>query len=129
MFFKGFFGSFTLQYVCMCVLSHILVFCDPKDWGPPSSSVHVDSPGKNTAVGRHFFLQGISLTQGWNLSPVLVGRSSVTSEALSECRVFVDMQVPGLPSRPTEWSPLGGSPGTCIVAAVQGFLVRDCSNT
>ena len=25
-----------------------------------------DFPGKNTAVGCHFFLQGIFLTQGWN---------------------------------------------------------------
>ena len=81
MFFKGFFGSFTLQYVCVCVLSHILIFCDPKDWGPPSSSVHADSPGKNTAVGSHFFPQGISLTQGSNLSPILVGGSSVTVES------------------------------------------------
>ena len=26
-----------------------------------------DSPGKNTGVGCHFFLQGIFLTQGWSL--------------------------------------------------------------
>ena len=26
-----------------------------------------DSPGKNTAVGRHFLLQGVFLTQGSNL--------------------------------------------------------------
>ena len=115
--------------MCAMLLQLYLIMGNPMGCIPLGSSFPGDSPGKNTAVGRHFFLQGISLTQGWNLSPVLVSRSSVTSEALSECRVFVDMQVPGLPSRPTEWSPLGGSPGTCIVAAVQGFLVRDCSNT
>ena len=33
----------------------------------PHSSVCGDSPGKNTGVGCHFLLQGISLTQGSNL--------------------------------------------------------------
>ena len=31
-----------------------------------SSSVHGDSPGKNTGAGGHFLLQGIFLTQGSN---------------------------------------------------------------
>ena len=30
-----------------------------------------DSPGKNTGVGCHFFLQGVFLTQGWNLRLLL----------------------------------------------------------
>ena len=33
----------------------------------PGSSVHGDSPGKNTGVGCHSLLQGIFLTQGLNL--------------------------------------------------------------
>ena len=32
----------------------------------PGSSVHGDSPGKNTGVGCHFLLQGIFPNQGWN---------------------------------------------------------------
>ena len=28
------------------------------DYSPPGSSVHGDSPGKNTGVGCHFLLQG-----------------------------------------------------------------------
>ena len=32
---------------------------DPMDCSPPGSSVHGDSPGKNTRVGCHAFLQGI----------------------------------------------------------------------
>ena len=28
------------------------------DWGPAGSSVHGDSPGKNTRVGCHALLQG-----------------------------------------------------------------------
>ena len=47
------------------------------DCSPPGSSVHGDSPGKNTGVGCHVLLQGILLTQGSNLglrSPALAGR-------------------------------------------------------
>ena len=40
--------------------------CDPMDCSLPGSSVHGDSPGKNTGVGCHALLQGISPTQGWN---------------------------------------------------------------
>ena len=39
---------------------------DPVDCSPPGSSVHVDSPGKNTGVGCHVLLQGIFPTQGSN---------------------------------------------------------------
>ena len=41
--------------------------CDPMDCSPPGSSVHGDSPGKNTAVSCHFLLQGIFLNQELNL--------------------------------------------------------------
>ena len=40
--------------------------CDPMDYSPPGSSVHGDSPGKNTGVACHFFLQGIFPTLGSN---------------------------------------------------------------
>ena len=36
------------------------------DCSPPGSSVHGDSPGKNTGVGCHALLQGILPTQGSN---------------------------------------------------------------
>ena len=38
----------------------------PHDCNPPGSSVHGDSPGKNTGVGCHALLQGIFPTQGSN---------------------------------------------------------------
>ena len=38
---------------------------DPMDCNLPGSSVHRDSPGKNTGVGCHALLQGIFLTQGF----------------------------------------------------------------
>ena len=36
------------------------------DCSPPGSSVHGDSPGKNTGVGCHALLRGIFPTQGLN---------------------------------------------------------------
>ena len=41
--------------------------CDPMDYNPSGSSVHGDSPGKNTGVGCRALLQGIISTQGSNL--------------------------------------------------------------
>ena len=40
--------------------------CNPMDCGPQASSVHGDSPGKNTGVGCHVLLQGIFPTQELN---------------------------------------------------------------
>ena len=44
-----------------------LTVCELMDCSPPGLSIHVDSSGKNTGVGCHALLQGISLTQGSNL--------------------------------------------------------------
>ena len=44
--------------------------CNPMDYSPLGSSVHGDSPGKNTGVGCHALLQGILLTQGLNPHPL-----------------------------------------------------------
>ena len=40
--------------------------CNPMDCSPPGSSVHGESPGKNTGMGCHALLQGIFPTQGSN---------------------------------------------------------------
>ena len=42
--------------VCL-VFQSCLTLCDPMDCSPPGSSVHVRSPGKNTGVSCHAFLQ------------------------------------------------------------------------
>ena len=56
---------------------------NPWNCSPPGSSVHGDTPGKNTGVGCRALLQGIFPTQGSNLclltSPVLAGRFFTTS--------------------------------------------------
>ena len=51
--------------VCL-VAQSCLTLCDPMDSSPPGSSVHGDSPDKNTRVGFHALLQGIFPTQGLN---------------------------------------------------------------
>ena len=48
------------------VAQSCLTLCDPMDYSPPVSSVHGDSPGKNTGMGCHALLQGIFPTQGLN---------------------------------------------------------------
>ena len=59
------YGSLGKWRVCAAVLSPVWL-CDPMAYSPPGSSVHGDSPGKNTGVGCHFLLQGIFLIQGLN---------------------------------------------------------------
>ena len=49
----------------VCLLNRVWL-CNPMDCSPPGSSVHGDSPDKNTVVGCHALLQGIFLTQGSN---------------------------------------------------------------
>ena len=47
-------------------LQSCAILCDPMDCSLSGSSVHGDSPGKNTGVGCYVLLQGIFLTQGLN---------------------------------------------------------------
>ena len=43
----------------LCLVTQVMsTLCDPMDCSPPGSSVHGDSPGKNTGVGYHTLLQG-----------------------------------------------------------------------
>ena len=44
----------------MCVCTQLIpILCHPMDCSPPGSSVHGDSPGKNTGEGCRALLQGI----------------------------------------------------------------------
>ena len=54
----------------LCLVTQsCLTLCNPTDCSLPGSSVHRDSPGKNTGVGCHALLQGIFPAQGrfWTL--------------------------------------------------------------
>ena len=50
--------------------------CDPMECSLSGSSVHGDSPGKNSGMGCHDLLQGTFLTQGSN--PGLLPRTQVS---------------------------------------------------
>ena len=51
----------------MCLVTQSCpTLCDPMVCSMPGSSVHGDSPGKNTGVSWHVLLQGIFPTQGLN---------------------------------------------------------------
>ena len=60
----------TYNGTCCTVLRLVTqwstTLCYHMDCSPPGSSVHADSPGKNTGVGCHALLQGIFHTQGSN---------------------------------------------------------------
>ena len=56
-------SSLTVPCVQTKLLQSCLSLCDPMDCGPPGSSVHEDSPGKNTGVGCQALLQRIFPTQ------------------------------------------------------------------
>ena len=60
-------GDYLGMCVCVKVTQSLPTLCKPMDCSPPGSSLHVDSPGKNTGVDCHFLLQGIFPTQGSNL--------------------------------------------------------------
>ena len=61
-------GEVTMNYVCMCAKEPQSrpTLCDSMDCGPPGTSVHQNSAGKNTGVGCHALLQGFFLPQGLN---------------------------------------------------------------
>ena len=57
----------SVSCCCCCfVTQSCLTLCDPMDCSSQGSSVHGDSPGRNTGVGCHALLQGIFQTQGSN---------------------------------------------------------------
>ena len=56
-------------FSCSYLLSLTRLFFNPRDYSSPGSSVHGDSPRRNTGVGCHAPIQGIFLTQGPNPDP------------------------------------------------------------
>ena len=56
-------GDTFLTYICVCSVTPLCpTLCDPMDWLQPARLLCPwDFPGKNTGVGCHFLLQGISV--------------------------------------------------------------------
>ena len=60
-------ATYTLCDLVLCLVTQSCpTLCNPMDCSPPGSSVHRDSPSKNTGVGCHALLQGIFPTQESN---------------------------------------------------------------
>ena len=60
-------GVFWGKRECVCLVAQLCPTpCNPMDYSLPDSSVHGDSPGKNTGVGSPALLQEIYPTQGLN---------------------------------------------------------------
>ena len=53
-------------YYCVLVAQSCPTLCNPEGCCLPGSSVHGDSPGKNTGVDCHLLLQGILPARGLN---------------------------------------------------------------
>ena len=58
--------TYSIVYAVCLVAQLCPTLCNPMDCSSPGSSVHGDSPGKNTEVSCHALLQGIFPTQGSN---------------------------------------------------------------
>ena len=58
--------ALAAQSISHWMLSHVWLFVTPWTCSLLGSSVHEDSPGRNTVVDCHALLQGIFPTQGWN---------------------------------------------------------------
>ena len=63
-----------------------LTLSDPMDWSPPGSSVHGDSPGKNTGLSCHALLQEIFPTPGLPHSGRFFTRWA-TREVFTDCKL------------------------------------------
>ena len=92
--------SCTAGWFMLCLVTQsCLTLCNSVDCSPAGSSVHGDSPGKNTWVGGHALLQGVFPTQGLN-------------PGLPHCRQILDhLSHPGSP-RMLEWVAYPFSRGT-----------------
>ena len=61
----------------MCCAQSYPALCDPMDCSPSGSSVHGDSPSRNTGVGCHALLQVQSLDWEDPLEKGMTARSTI----------------------------------------------------
>ena len=79
---------YYLGAVLCLVAQPCLTLCNPMDCSPPSSSVHGDSPGKNTGVGCHALLHRVFPTQGSNPGFLALQADSFTMLATREAQEY-----------------------------------------
>ena len=87
----------TNPVLCL-VAQSCLSLCDPMDCSLPGSSVHGDSPGKNTGVNNHPLLQGIFPTQRSNPGLPQADSSSSEPPGKPSCRLLMSSHPSGLTS-------------------------------
>ena len=71
------------MFVCVKSIQSCPTLCNPMDCRLPDSSVHRDSPGKNTGEGRHALFQGIYPNQGSNPCLLCLLRWQISSLLLA----------------------------------------------
>ena len=81
-------STIFLDSICL-VAQSCLTPCDSMDCSPPGSSIHEDSPGKNTGVGCRAILQGICPTQGSNPDFLHCRRSHLSHQGSSLDPMYV----------------------------------------
>ena len=101
-------GARASRFKCVpCLVAQLCwTPCDPMAYSPPGSSVHGDSPDKNTGVDCHAFLQGIFPARGSNLGflhcrPIPLGLSH---QGLNSFQVIWQARAPPCGS---EWNASG----------------------
>ena len=89
-----------IMWVCAKLLQSCPSLYNPMDCSPPGSSVQEILPGKNTGVGCHFLLQGISWPRNRThmpASPALAGGFFTTAPpgklSLNVILYFVDLRL------------------------------------
>ena len=98
----------------MCLVTDSCpTLCNPMDCSPPGFSVHGDSPGKNTGVGCHAFLQGSYPNQRSNPCLlhcwwILYGLSHQGSWRILEWVVYPFFRVTSWPRNPIGVSCIAG---------------------
>ena len=92
----------------MLVTQLCLTLCDPMGYSPPGSSVHGDSPGKNTRVDCHALLQGIFPTQGSNPGLPHWGQILYHLSHQESPRILEWLAMPSSrgSSQPRDWTPV-----------------------
>ena len=88
----------SLCAVLFLVAQSCLTLCNPLGCSPPGSSVHGDSPGRNTGVGCYSLLQIIFPTKG--LNPGLLGLYGLSHQGSPRILEWVAFLSPGDLSNP-----------------------------
>ena len=110
--------------------------CDPMDCSPPGSSIHGDSPGKNTKVGCHALLQGIFPTQ--RVTPRLLPCRRILyrlryqgGPAKAESQIFSSDPFPSLvvPANPSVVCPEAQNEQEADLAARKLLFFSDCGES